>query len=153
MTNIAIVYYSRKKKKKKMAQAILEGAQREPGIEGILLIDFEASAATVGDVDAIIVGTPTYHHDMPRGIKQFFENLVTQSTNFTQKIGASFGSYGWSGEAPRLALEIMEHKFAMKVIKPPLLIKYRPDNTALIKCQEFGKRIVEQLVDLEKNKM
>lgn len=136
-----------------MAQAILEGAQREPGIEGKLLIDFEASSATVGDVDAIIVGTPTYHHDMPRGIKQFIENLVTQSTNFAQKIGASFGSYGWSGEAPRLALEIMEHKFAMNVIKPPLLIKYRPDNPALIKCQEFGKRIVEQLVDLEKNKM
>lgn len=153
MPNIAIVYYSRTGNTEKMAQAILEGAQREPGIEGKLLIDFEASAATVGDVDAIIVGTPTYHHDMPRGIKQFFENLVTQSTNFTQKIGASFGSYGWSGEAPRLALEIMEHKFAMKVIKPPLLIKYRPDNTALIKCQEFGKRIVEQLVDLEKNKM
>jgi flavorubredoxin len=136
-----------------MAQAILEGAQREPGIEGKLLIDFEASRATVGDVDAIIVGTPTYHHDMPRGIKQFFENLVTQSTNFAQKIGASFGSYGWSGEAPRLALEIMEHKFAMNVIKPPLLIKYRPDTTALNKCQEFGKKIVEQLVDFEKNKM
>lgn len=153
MPNIAIVYYSRTGNTEKMAQAILEGAQREPGIEGKLLIDFEASAATVGDVDAIIVGTPTYHHDMPRGIKQFFENLVTQSTNFTQQIGASFGSYGWSGEAPRLALEIMEHKFAMNVIKPPLLIKYRPDNTALIKCQDFGKRIVEQLVDLEKNTM
>lgn len=153
MPNIAIVYYSRTGNTEKMAQAILEGAQREPGIEGKLLIDFEASAATVGDVDAIIVGTPTYHHDMPRGIKQFFENLVTQSTNFAQKIGASFGSYGWSGEAPRLALEIMEHKFAMNVIKPPLLIKYRPDNTALIKCQDFGKRIVEQLVDLEKNTM
>ncbi|MCW4039385.1 MAG: NAD(P)H-dependent oxidoreductase [Candidatus Bathyarchaeota archaeon] len=153
MPNIAIVYYSQTGNTEKMAQAILEGAQREPGIEGKLLIDFEASRATVGDVDAIIVGTPTYHHDMPRGIKQFFENLVTQSTNFAQKIGASFGSYGWSGEAPRLALEIMEHKFAMNVIKPPLLIKYRPDNTALIKCQEFGKKIVEQLVDFEKNKM
>jgi flavorubredoxin len=153
LPNIAIVYYSRTGNTEKMAQAILEGAQREPGIEGKLLIDFEASRATVGDVDAIIVGTPTYHHDMPRGIKQFFENLVTQSTNFAQKIGASFGSYGWSGEAPRLALEIMEHKFAMNVIKPPLLIKYRPDNTALIKCQEFGKKIVEQLVDFEKNKM
>jgi flavorubredoxin len=153
LPNIAIVHYSRTGNTEKMAQAILEGVQREPGIEGKLLIDFEASSATVGDVDAIIVGTPTYHHDMPRGIKHFFENLVTQSTNFAQKIGASFGSYGWSGEAPRLALEIMEHKFAMKVIKPPLLIKYRPDNTALITCQEFGKRIGEQLVDLEKNKM
>jgi flavorubredoxin len=130
-----------------MAQAVLEGAQKVTDIEGQLLIDFEASSATLEDVDAIIVGTPTYHHDMPRGIKQFFENLATQTTNFTRKIGASFGSFGWSGEAPRLALEIMEHKLAMDVIKPPLLSKYRPDNTALTKCREFGKRIAEQLAN------
>ena len=146
MPKIAIVYYSRTGNTEKMAHAILEGAQQVPEVEGKLLIDFEATSATLEDVGAVIVGTPTYHHDMPRGIKHFFENLATQTTNFNQKIGASFGSFGWSGEAPRLVLEIMEHKFAMNVIKPPLLIKYRPDNTALTKCHEFGRKIAEQLM-------
>ena len=146
MPKIAIVYYSRTGNTEKMAQAILEGAQQSPEVEGKLLLDFEATLAILEDVGAIIVGTPTYHHDMPRGIKHFFENLATQTTNFTQKIGASFGSFGWSGEAPRLVLEIMEHKLAMNVIKPPLLTKYRPDNTALTKCREFGKKIAEQLM-------
>ena len=147
MSKVLIIYYSLSGNTEKMAQAVLEGGQKVSDIESQLLIDFEASSTKLGDIDAIIVGTPTYHHDMPRGIKHFFENLATQSTNLTQKIGASFGSFGWSGEAPRLALEIMEHKFAMDVIKPPLLIKYRPGNTALSKCREFGKRIAEQLVN------
>ena len=146
MPKIAFVYYSRTGNTEKMAHAILEGTQQMPEVEGKLLIDFEAKLATIEDVDAIIVGTPTYHHDMPRGIKHFFENLATHTTNFGQKIGASFGSFGWSGEAPRLVLEIMEHKFAMNVIKPPLLIKYRPDNAALTTCRGFGKKIAEQLV-------
>jgi flavorubredoxin len=62
------------------------------------------------------------------------------------KLLIDFGSFGWSGEAPRLVLEIMEHKFAMNVIKPPLLIKYLPDNAASTKCREFGKKIAEQLM-------
>ena len=101
MPKIAIVYYSRTGNTEKMANAILEGAQQVPEVDGKLLTDFEASSATLDDVEAIIVGTPTYHHDMPRGIKHFFENVATQTTDFTQKIGASFGSFGWSGEAPR----------------------------------------------------
>jgi flavorubredoxin len=47
------------------------------------------------------------------------------------KIGAAFGSYGWSGEAPRLVLEILKNKFEMEVVEPPLLIKYTPDNDGL----------------------
>jgi flavorubredoxin len=145
LPKITIVYYSRTGNTEKMAHAILAGAQMEPQIVGKVLIDFEASPTELITADAIIVGTPTCHHDMAQGIKQFFENLATQSTNFAQKVGASFGSFGWSGEAPRLALEIMEHKFTMNVVKPPL-IKYQPDSIALTKGQEFGKRIAQQLV-------
>jgi len=34
----------------------------------------------------------------------------------------------------------------MHVIKPPLLIKYAPDQAALEKCREFGKMIAERLL-------
>jgi flavorubredoxin len=43
-------------------------------------------------------------------------------------------------------LEIMENKFEMDVLNPPLLIKYTPDQAGLEKCKEFGKKIVERLV-------
>jgi len=60
-------------------------------------------------------------------------------------IGASFGSYGWSGEAPRLFLEIMENKYDMKVLKPPLLIKYTPDEMGLEECRKLGKNVAEKI--------
>jgi len=62
------------------------------------------------------------------------------------KVSASFGSYGWSGEAPRLVLEIMEKRFEMDVIKPPLLIKYTPSKDDLERCREFGRTIGERLI-------
>ena len=66
------------------------------------------------------------------------ENVILRG-----KVGAVFGSYGWSGEASRLVLEIMKNIFGMHVIEPPLLIKYAPDQTGLEKCREFGRKISE----------
>ena len=67
------------------------------------------------------------------------------------KIGAAFGSFGWSGEAPKLLMEIMKNKFEMNVITPPLLSKYAPDQTMLTKCHEFGKNISEKGVKTAKS--
>jgi len=94
-------------------------------------------------VDAIAVGVPTYHHDMPFDIQKIFEEAAVKGVDLKGKIGAAFGSYGWSSEAPRLALEIMEKKFEMKVLKPPLLIKYTPNQKGLEQCRELGKKIAE----------
>ena len=59
------------------------------------------------------------------------------------QVGATFGSYGWSGEAPKQILEIMKNKFEMKVVEPPLLAKYSPDEKMLGACKDLGKRISE----------
>jgi flavorubredoxin len=56
------------------------------------------------------------------------------------KIGAAFGSYGWSGEAVKLINKELE---AMKfeVIDPGLRIQYVPDKAALENCYELGRKI------------
>jgi flavorubredoxin len=58
----------------------------------------------------------------------------------------SVGSYGWSGEAPRMVIEIMKSKFEMNVAEPPLLIKYAPDEAGLEKCRELGRKVAERLI-------
>jgi flavorubredoxin len=69
-----------------------------------------------------------------------------KNISLKNKVGAAFGSYGWSGEAPRLVLEIMRNKFEMHVLETPLLIKYAPDQIGLEKCSEFGRKIAEKLM-------
>jgi len=62
------------------------------------------------------------------------------------KVGAAFGSYGWTGEAPKLVIEIMKYKFEMQVAEPSLLARYLPDAKILSDCRELGKRIAENLM-------
>jgi flavorubredoxin len=128
-----------------MAKAVVEGAEIVQGVDTRLMIDFQVRPEALASAEAIIVGMPTYHHDMTRSVKNLFEESAAKRINLKGKIGASFGSYGWSGEAPRLILEILENKFEMDVLKPPLLIKYTPDAKGLDECRNLGKRIAEHV--------
>jgi len=146
MPKILILYYSRTGNTEKMAKAVAEGAKIVPGVEAEL--NYHLAPETLSDFDAIIVGTPTYHHNMTVDMKILFEEAAAKNVNLKGKIGASFGSYGWSGEAPKLVLEIMKNKFEMQTTEPPLLIKYTPDQTGLENCREFGKKIAERLMHI-----
>jgi len=140
---VLILYYSRTGNTEKMAKAMAEGAKSVRGVEVDLRI--HATPEELSKADAIIMGMPTYHHDMTSDMKKLLEDIAVKGINLKGKIGATFGSYGWSGEAPRFTLEVMENKFEMKVLKPPLLIKYTPDEKGLEECRRLGKNVAEQI--------
>lgn len=141
---ILVLYYSRTGNTEKMAEAVAQGAKTVKGVE--VELTYQATPEMLQNFDAIVVGMPTYHHDMTIDVKRLFEEAAVKNINLKGKIGAAFGSYGWSGEAPKLVLEIMKNRFEMNVIEPPLLIKYTPDQAALEKCKDFGGKIAEKLV-------
>jgi flavorubredoxin len=126
-----------------MAMAVTEGAKAVQGIEAEL--KYQATPEELANYDAIVIGTPTYHHDISLDMKNLFEEAAVKNINLKGKIGAAFGSYGWSGEAPRLVLEIMKNKFQMRIIEPSLIIRYEPDQKDLEKCREYGKKIAEEI--------
>ena len=144
MPKILIIYYSHTGNTEKMAEAIAEGARSVQGVE----VELKRHGSTWGlaDFDAILIGAPTYQHRMTNNISKFLEEIAFQNINLKGKIGVAFGSYGWSGEAPRLVLEVMEHKFEMKVLKPPLLAKYTPDENSLDECRKLGKKVAEMVL-------
>jgi flavodoxin I len=141
---ILVLYYSRTGNTEKMAKAVAEGAKSVQGAE--VELSYSVSPEELSGFDAILVGTATYHHDMPVGFKTFFEEVAVKNISLKGKFGAAFGSYGWSGEAPKLVIEIMKNKFEMNVTEPPLSIRYEPDQAGLEKCKQFGKRIAESLI-------
>ena len=143
MKNVLVFYYSRTGNTEKMAKAVADGIRKAGGIK--VDMEYYKDASELPNYDAIIIGTPTYHHDTVLEIKSLFENAAVKNVILKGKVGAAFGSYGWSGEAPRLVLEIMEKRFEMDVIKPPLLIKYTPSEDDLERCREFGRMIGEGL--------
>jgi flavorubredoxin len=104
-------------------------------------------AESLGSYDAILVGSPTYHHDVPIDFKNLFEEAAVKGISLKGKIGAAFGSYGWSGEAPKLIVEIMKYKFEMQIIDAPLLAKYVPDQNMLNACRNLGVKVSESLMN------
>jgi flavodoxin I len=145
MKKVLVLYYSRTGNTEKMANAVSEGAQSGGNVE--VELSFHVDAESLNSYDAIIVGAPTYHHEMPVDFKNLFEEAAVKGQNLKGKIGTAFGSYGWSGEAPKLILEIMKNKFEMQTLEPPLLAKYSPDQNILNSCRNLGKKVSESLMN------
>jgi flavodoxin I len=143
MPKILVLYYSQSGNTEKMANQVAEGV-RKSGAD--VELSYHVNAEDLADFNAIIVGSPTYHHDMPMDVKRLFEEAAGKGISLKGKIGAAFGSYGWSGEAPKLVLEIMKNRFEMDVIEMPLLMRYTPDAEGLNRCQALGKLVSEKLI-------
>lgn len=144
MPKILVLYYSQSGNTEKMANAIAEGARSIGNTE--VQVEYHVDVDDLNQFDAVIVGVPTYHHEMPIDVKRLFEEVAAKNLSLKGKIGAAFGSYGWSGEAPKLVSEIMKNKFEMIMTEQPLLTKYTPDETSLNLCRTLGKRISESLI-------
>ena len=127
-----------------MAIAVADGARSVKGTE--VELNYYVSEEQLSAYDAILVGTPTYHHDMPVTIKNYFEDAAAKNVVLRGKTAAAFGSYGWRGEASKLVVELMKNRFGMSLTEPPLLANYTPDQTSLEKCFALGKRVAESLI-------
>ena len=127
-----------------MAKAVVQGAQIKSEIS--VELGFHVEPQELVAFDAILIGTPTYNKEFPIDFKKLFEDATAQKISLKGKIGAAFGSYGWSGEAPKKILEIMKNQFEMDVIEPPLLANYTPKEKNLDECKELGKRVAEKLM-------
>jgi flavorubredoxin len=144
MKRILVLYYSQTGNTEKMATAVAKGAKINDQVEVELV--FHIDPKDLIAFDALLVGTPTYNHEMPVDFKKLFEEIARQGISLKGKAGASFGSYGWSGEAPKQILEIMKNKFEMQVVEPALLAKYVPDEKMVSTCMELGKKVSENLM-------
>ncbi|MEM2320720.1 MAG: flavodoxin domain-containing protein [Candidatus Bathyarchaeia archaeon] len=143
MLRVLVLYYSGSGNTEKMARAVAEGLRLSGGVD--VDVRYYADAEELAAYDAIVIGSPTYNRDMPSEIKKTLEGAAAKGINLRGKVGAAFGSYGWSGEAPGMVLKIMESRLGMHVIKPALAIKGSPDRSGLEKCVELGKKVAEEM--------
>jgi flavodoxin short chain len=142
MSKAVIIYDSRSGNTGMMAKAIEEG-MKAAGVEVSSKRAVNATAADVKDVDVVVLGAPTYHHDLIASMKTFLFEM--EKADLKGKVGAAFGSYGWSGESIQMMADTMKHVFGMNVIEPGLKMLRRPSESGLKQCQEFGRKIVDKI--------
>jgi anaerobic nitric oxide reductase flavorubredoxin len=126
---------------RRMAEAIGAGLMSE----GVPFKSFQMSISDRNDVvaeifksKAIIVGSPTFNSGLLPTITPILEDL--RGLKFQNKIGAAFGSYGWSGESVKI---IEEHLAQSKIPKAAdgLVVKWQPRDDDIAKCHELGAQI------------
>ncbi len=143
MEKLLVLYYSRSGNTEKMANAVAEGAKTVPDVS--VDISYHVEVSDLPAYDAIAVGAPTYRKEIPVDFKNLFEEARQKGITLKGKVAATFGSYGWSGEAPKMVQDIMTNQLEMHAPIEPLLAKYIPDQAALDASKELGRKIAETL--------
>jgi flavorubredoxin len=144
---VLVIYDSMWHSTEKMAHAIAAGL-RESDVS-IRLINLKVHHRSdvmtqVLDAKAVIVGCSTLNNGLLPRMAGFL--MYMRGLKPTNKLGAAFGSFGWSGEAVSLintALEDMK----IDVIEDGLRLKYVPDAGNLEECKEMGRRIGKRVME------
>ncbi|MFH0871306.1 MAG: flavodoxin domain-containing protein [bacterium] len=127
----------------KMAHAMLEGI-KAAGVEGRLyklsVSDRSDVIAQVLEAKGLLVGSSTINRDLLPTVAPFIEDL--KGLKPKAKIGAAFGSFGWSGEAAK-TLEDKLKQGGVQIVQPALTLKWVPNPEELQACFEFGKKFAE----------
>jgi len=94
------------------------------------------------DAGALLVGSPTLNNNMYPSLADFLTYL--KGLKPQNLIGASFGSYGWSGEAVGQVKEALE---GMKVgiAHEGLRHRFVPDEACLGECVALGQAVAAKL--------
>lgn len=115
----------------------------QSGVEVILNRISEVKVADLADYQCVVLGSPTYHKDMIQTMKTFLFKL--EQLNLKDKIGASFGAYGWSGEAVEMLSGTMKHIFGMDVLEPKDKLAGKADEFGQGQYKEFGRKIATKI--------
>ncbi len=140
-----VVYDTMWHSTEKMAEAIVDALGQE-GVDAkpMHLRSWHRSdiMTEVLDAGAIIVGSPTINNGLYPTLSDFLTYM--KGLKPKNKIGAAFGSYGWSGEAVKLITKELE-AMKFRLIDPGVKIQYVPDDQGLEACRELGKKIAQAL--------
>ncbi|EIJ43903.1 putative flavoprotein [Beggiatoa alba B18LD] len=131
----------------KMAEAVYSGASAVEGVR-VSIFDLEGGEVEpfvdlIEEADGIILGSPTINGDATKPMWDLLSSLTV--INLQGKIGAVFGSYGWSGEAVTM-LEDRIRGLKLRVPIKGLRVKLRPTTEELEYCRQLGQNIAEVMV-------
>ena len=88
----------------------------------------------------IVVGSPTVNNGYLYSIAGILEMI--KGMKLKGKKAASFGSYGWSGEATKLIFEELK-KSGFDMINEEIKIMWKPDEQMKEECIKFGENLAK----------
>jgi flavodoxin len=150
---ILIIYDSKYGNTKFVAENILEGLKKVEGIGVEIKSVKEVDSDRVGNYDVLIIGAPNHMASPSRTMKKFVTKLA--ELDLKAKEVAVFGTYSGRIRTVDRAVKKLEELVKknlpkLKLLSPSLSVRVKGvtgpvAKGELIKCQEFGNRIANQI--------
>ena len=134
----------------KMAELIARGAG---AVENVTVEVMDIENAGLGELDSkltiadgIIVGSPTINQNTLLPVYKLA--AMINPLRDKGKLAGSFGSYGWSGEAPSLIAGMMKN-LKLRFFEEPAALKFMPESDKEKILLEYGERFARELVAIK----
>ena len=157
---VTIVYTTIKKNTKKVAenlQAIFEKNNIQATVFNADKSDKAEILESIQEADAVFIGSSTKYADMIGNLEDLLKDL--KEMDLKGKIGAAFGSYGWSGEAIEVIQDYlhqtnMDVQSTSHVIKTtgmthvefPVRVRFSPNDEQLKKVEHSATYVADLLL-------
>jgi flavorubredoxin len=143
---ILITYISAYGYTREMANCIAGGI-RSMGFMNIDLVDIEFEPLSelgekIARASGILIGSPTINHNTLLPVYKMF--ALINPMRDKGKAAASFGSYGWSGEAVSI-IDNTLRSLKLNVIQDGLAIRFFPDEQQIKQLVDFGQKFGKSL--------
>ncbi len=143
MPKVLIVYATRTGETQNIAELIAEGIRFEGAEAEVVNVTQIKKETDLVGYDGYVFGSATYHGEMMQPMKTML--FLAEKASLGDKVGGSFGAFGWSGEAPTRIFDTMKNIFKMDMVSGPLRLKsaYLEGGTQM--AQEYGREIAKKL--------
>ena len=142
---VTIVYDTMWQSTRQMAQAIAQGIREVSPFTTVKL--YNASKEDKNDIlteifrsKIVLVGSPTINTGYSYAIAGILE--MARGLKFKNKKAAAFGSYGWSGDAPKLITKKLEEA-GFEIINEGFRKLWVPTDADLHECVEWGRGVMK----------
>lgn len=144
--SLLVFYISSYGNTARMAQAVAEGAETVTGVR-VSLYDLQAGCNLpfvdlIEEADGLAFGSPTINGDAVKPVWDLLSSLA--AIKVRDKLGAAFGSYGWSGEAINMIedrLRGLKLRVPIKGVRARLI----PTDEELDHCRDLGMQLAQHL--------
>jgi anaerobic nitric oxide reductase flavorubredoxin len=130
---------------KKMALAIARGIENKGlGVKALNMGKCDKSdlIMEVFKSRGVIVGGSTFNNGIQGDAAAILE--LIKGLKFKNKIGASFGSYGWSGESVKI-IETRLKEAGIEIAAEGIKVQYNPSPEEIKACEAFGEAFAEKV--------
>jgi flavorubredoxin len=139
--NILITYVSAygytKEAADLIAAGIVESGELTADVTDIETIEAEDLEAKIILADGILVGSPTINQNTLLPVYKLFS--IINPLRDKGKLGGAFGSYGWSGESPKIILENLR-LLKLKIFEETASFKFSPGSYKGDELIDFGRK-------------